>query len=136
MSTPFTYSDPKRQERNIAGHDREREILAAYKAGEREGGVEIKFDRRRDSSGNWFIEFENNQGNPSGIAITKCLFWDSSSRWDVLRVKVDLLVKYIEQFKAEFKIRHSDEGALGYCIPAEEFRQRLCKRAAKLAGKR
>ena len=98
MRTPFQFKDKAAQERNQAGHDRERLLLESYKRGEGELGVEIKFDRERDETGNWFIEFEGNKGQPSGIETTKCLFWESSSYFDVLRVPVVVLEKYITEF--------------------------------------
>ncbi len=121
VQTPFTYSDPVKQERNQAGHDRQEVVFTAFSLPEgSENGVEFKFDRKQHETGNWFVEAEN-RGMPSGIAITKVRFWVMQSPSDSLFVPPAPLREFIEHKK--LLLVSGPENSRGYLVNAAEFRK-------------
>ena|ERR1035437_3360805 len=126
ISTPFTYSDAKRQDKNEKGHAAQSLVFQAYEKGEdKPDGVSFKNDIARDIYGNWAIEFKDNQGRPSGIATTPCLFWHSMSSWDSLFLLVERLRCFISETNPQ--VKSSCEGAKNYIIKDSDIREWLRK---------
>jgi len=119
MATPFSYKNKIKQEKNSFGHQVQDAIFGAFDQIEgAKSGIEIKTDRRATQTGNWFVEYRDNQGKPSGIDTTEAKYWFFVTAGASLFIPTTRLREYIKSLPPKERARKGDgdEGSRGYLL--------------------
>ena len=82
---------------------------------------EVKYDKLSNQTGNFYIEYQDDRGEPSGIEITDADFHILTDGTNFCVIKTGMLKKHIPKLlkKRRIGIRPHREGAMGYIIPRD-----------------